>query len=442
MLSKDENDLLTHIGPGTPGGEWIRRYWQPAALAEEVPIGGAPLPIRLLGEDLVLFRDETGQPGLLGLHCAHRGADLSYGRLEDGGLRCIYHGWLYDRSGRCLEQPGERLGAAALERADQPATEVLSSGLGTAEFRERIRQVAYPCTERAGVIFAYLGPGDPPLLPAYDFLTAPDECVTATKYFQDCNYLQGNEGNFDPQHLSFLHRQLSSAPDDFRNAIQSRDKAPTIDPVETEFGMHLYAVRKVDADQNFVKVRTFLMPNGSLVDSRGRGAYHSDWHVPIDDTHHWKYSIAYNRSGIDREADLALRNRPSEAEYHLKRNRANRYLQDRQEMRTDTFIGMGRDFIVHDTWATEGEGPIYDRSSEHLGYTDRGIITMRNLMLGGIRAVQEGRDPLHVVRDPALNHFPDVLARDDMVPSNVPWRFHWRQRSAEPAATAASSAAR
>ncbi|MBM2811947.1 MAG: phthalate 4,5-dioxygenase [Chloroflexi bacterium] len=419
MLRKEENDLLTHIGPSTPGGAWIRRYWQPAALSEEISIGGAPLPVRLLGEDLVLFRDEAGQPGLLGIHCAHRGADLSYGRIEDGGLRCIYHGWLYDRAGRCLEQPGEPEGST---------------------FHERIRQTAYPCVERSGVVFAYLGPGEPPLVPAYDFLTAPDECVTATKYFQDCNYLQGNEGNFDPQHLSFLHRLLSTSPDDFRNAIHSGDKTPTIDPVETDFGIQLYAVRKVDDQQNFVKVRAFIMPNGSLVDSRGDGCYHSDWHVPIDDTHHWKYSIAYKRSGLDREADLALRKRPAEADYHLKRNRTNRYLQNRDEMRSEVYIGMGRDFIVHDTWATEGEGPIYDRSSEHLGYTDCGIIAMRNLMLGGIRAVQEGRDPLGVVRDPARNSFPDVLARDDMVPSSIPWRFHWRQRATEPAGTSASSA--
>src|SRR5919198_3246800 len=130
MLTKEENDLLTRTGPGTPCGELLRRYWQPAALSEELPVGGAPIPIRLLGEDLVLFRDELGRPGLLGLHCAHRGADLSYGRLEDGGLRCLYHGWLYDIAGRCLEQPGEPPGST---------------------FKDRVRQPAYPCQELAGV---------------------------------------------------------------------------------------------------------------------------------------------------------------------------------------------------------------------------------------------------------------------------------------------------
>src|SRR3989449_2166510 len=135
MLPQTENDLLTQTGPGTPCGELLRRYWQPAALSEELPQGGAPVPIRLLGEDLVMFRDDQGRPGLLGLHCSHRGADLSYGRLEDGGIRCIYHGWLYDIDGRCLEQPGE------------PAS---------SSFHEKIRHTAYPCVERAGAIFTYL----------------------------------------------------------------------------------------------------------------------------------------------------------------------------------------------------------------------------------------------------------------------------------------------
>src|SRR5204863_7649272 len=152
MISPEENSMLTRTGPGTPGGEMMRHYWHPAALSEELPPAGAPLPIRLLGENLVLFRDDQGRPGLIGLHCSHRGADLSYGRLEDGGLRCIYHGWLYNREGRCLEQPGEPAGSI---------------------FHEKIRHTAYPCIERNGAIFAYLGPGEAPEFPNYEFLTAP-----------------------------------------------------------------------------------------------------------------------------------------------------------------------------------------------------------------------------------------------------------------------------
>src|SRR5687767_5738226 len=184
MLPKEVNDLLTQVGPGTPGGDLLRRYWQPVALKDELPPDGPPVPVRLLGEDLVLFRDDSGRAGLLGLHCAHRGADLSYGRLEDGGIRCIYHGWLYDVRGRCLEQPGEPAGST---------------------FHERIRHIAYPCVEYADTIFAYLGPGDPPSFPRYEFLTVPQEQLVATKRHHECNFLQANEGNIDLIHLSFLH---------------------------------------------------------------------------------------------------------------------------------------------------------------------------------------------------------------------------------------------
>src|SRR5436309_9617852 len=145
MLSTEENELLTRTGPGTPGGDLFRRYWQPAGLSEELPVGGAPVPIRLLGEDLVLFRDDRGQPGLLGLHCSHRGADLSYGRLEDGGLRCIYHGWLYDVHGRCLEQPGEPAGQAGLAARGGNASDNPITAAGPAGFRAKIRHPAYAC---------------------------------------------------------------------------------------------------------------------------------------------------------------------------------------------------------------------------------------------------------------------------------------------------------
>src|SRR6266545_1547299 len=183
-MTKEESDLLTQTGPGTPCGELMRRYWIPAALAEEIPLGDASVPLMLLGEELVLFRDDQGRPGLLGLHCSHRCADLSYGRVEDGGLRCIYHGWLYDINGRCLDQPGEPGG-----------------GVNKGAFRHP----AYPCVEKAGAIFTYMGSGEPPLFPNYEFLAVPDEQAFGIKLFHECNYLQTNEGNIDLAHLSFLH---------------------------------------------------------------------------------------------------------------------------------------------------------------------------------------------------------------------------------------------
>src|SRR3970040_710875 len=190
MISKEENDLLTQTNAGTPAGELMRRYWQPVALSEELPQGGAPRTVAIMGEELVLFRDDQGRVGLLGLHCSHRGTDLSYVRVENGGLRCLYHGWLYDIRGRVLEQPGEPGGGAN---------------------RDLICHLAYPCQEAGGVVFTYMGPGDPPLLPNYEFLTVPEPQRTVTKIFYRCNYLQGNEGNIDPVHLSFLHQYLNES---------------------------------------------------------------------------------------------------------------------------------------------------------------------------------------------------------------------------------------
>ena len=210
MLSREENELLTRTGPGTAAGDLLRAYWQPAALSEELPAGGAPVPLRLMSEDLVLFRDDAGRPGLLGLHCSHRGADLSYGRIEDGGLRCLYHGWLYDVDGDCLDQPGEPEGST---------------------FNEKVHHLAYPCAEVGGIIYAYMGRGEPPPMPAFEFITAPVESRSNAKVLVECNYLQGAEGNFDPTHLSFLHQSTTDDPESAQ-ALNAEDRAPTIEAEE------------------------------------------------------------------------------------------------------------------------------------------------------------------------------------------------------------------
>lgn len=410
----------------------LRRYWQPIALTEEIPVGGAPLPVRVMHEELVLFRDDQGYAGLLGLHCAHRGADLSYGRLEDGGLRCIYHGWLYDRTGRCLEQPGERLGAAAIEKTDQRGTEAPSLALGTAEFHERIRQTAYPCQERAGIVFAYLGPGDAPLLPGYEFLQAPEACVLPGKILHACNYLQGNEGNLDPAHQSFLHRLTgdTSNEDGVRQILNTRATSPIIDPEETDYGVRIYAVRQIAADKNNVRVSNFILPNLCAV-AGDRYGYLVQWHVPIDDTHHWRYQLRFRREVPFELAEREEVRRAVLPDYRLPRNQDNRYLQDREEMRTRSFAGLGPDFSTHDCCVIEGAGPVQDRTQEHLAYSDRAIVAMRQLMLRAVRDVQDGREPPHVVRDPATNAFPHIVVRRDMVlPATAEWRGFWEREAA------------
>ena len=191
MLSREDNDRLTQTGPDTPCGGLMRAYWQPAALVSELRDERPVTPVRLLGEDLVLFRKPDGGHGLIGRYCAHRGVDLAYGRLEECGLRCLYHGWLYGPDGRCLEQPAE------------PAH---------SRFHEKIRHVSYPCRERNGIVFAYMGGGDPPPFPDYDCFVAPDAYTFAFKGLWECNWLQGVEGGIDPSHVSFLHRFINEDP--------------------------------------------------------------------------------------------------------------------------------------------------------------------------------------------------------------------------------------
>jgi len=423
MMTKEENDLLTQVGPGTPAGELLRRYWQPVALREDLPQDGAPIPIKIFGEDLVLFRDDNGRAGLLGLHCSHRGADLSYGRVENGGLRCIYHGWLYDVQGRCLDQPGEPNGG---------------------EHRQSISHPAYPCVEMAGLVFAYMGPDKPPLLPNYEALAAPEERRFIRKYFQECSYLQGNEGNIDPVHLSFLHRQFRENPDDRRRGLGVRgtqlspdylygqDHAPSIEVEVTDFGVRIFSVRRTGADQIFLRVSNFILPNLCAVPGEvGADGYNINWHVPVDDTHHWKYMLTFRRSApLDREVMEKRNASVTSPNYRLLRNKGNHYLQDRKEMNTRTYSGMGGIFPVHDGYATESQGPIQDRTQEHLSSTDIAIVAARKLLQNAIKDVQEGREAPHVIRVPEMNHFSNIVIISEVVSSSVSVKDFVRQRQA------------
>lgn len=396
MLTKEENDQLTQTGPGTPCGEFMRRYWQPVALSEELPPDRPALAVRLLGEDLVLYRDGQGRLGLLGRYCSHRGADLSYGQVEEVGLRCFYHGWLYDLHGRCLEQPLEPPESA---------------------FHEQIRHRAYPCHEQAGIVFAYLGPGEPPLLPAYEFLAVPDEYRRGTKYLQECNYLQGAEGSIDPMQLFFLRRMLGRGNDSGSDE-QAEGQGLTVDPEATDFGMRLFTVRPAGPDARSVEIRSFMLPNLCGMAAIGMDGYTVHWHVPIDDTHHWRYVVVFRRDRPVTE-DEARRNGVQAAPgYRLDPGETRRLLQEPDEAEPN--------FVAYSTALAESQGPIYDRTQEYLTDTDSGIIAMRTIVHRAIQDVQEGADPPHVVRDAAANDFRHIVAREDVLASGEDWRSHWR----------------
>ncbi len=391
---RESGERLTRVGPGTPMGELLRCYWQPIALSTDVAVDDAPLATRLLGEDLVLFRDAGGRPGLLGSKCAHRCADLSYGRVEDGGLRCIYHGWLYDRDGRCLEQPGEP---------------------GGGEYRDKIRQLAYPCADLADTIWAYMGPGEPPLMPSHPALLAPSEYRICIRWHTCCNFLQSLEGGLDPVHTAYLHRFMERPEDPGEaviNAVFQADTAPRLYVDDTDFGFKIIAERVTEDARKLLRLSNFIMPNASLVNgfdtALGPGGASLVWQTPIDDTHHWRFEYTFHSSQrIDKAyiSDLCDAEKlPGDVPI---RNAGNRYLQDRAEMKTSTYTGLGHCIPVHDVMVIETQGAIHDHAQEHLVTSDVAIIRARRLLLEAMDAVAAGEDPPGVVRDSvndALRH--------------------------------------
>ena len=298
--------------------------------------------------------------------------------------------------------------------------------------------MAYPCIESGGVIFAYLGPAEPPLLPAYELFTVPeDHRYRPTKSLHECNFLQANEGNIDPGHLSFLHRledtgqgRRAHGSDMTPMALNTADVKPTVETENTDYGLRIYTVRGAGPDLSYVRITNFVMPNLCAIGGiAGQDGYQMDWHVPIDDTHHWKYTMAFKRSGpIDPTAKV--RGDAITTGYQRGRTRANRYLQDRDEMKSRSFTGLGTNFLDHDAWAVEGPGPIQDRTTERLGVSDKGITRERQLLRQAVRNVQSGQDPLHVVRDPAANHFPELFVRAEVIPASTNWLTYWKQAAA------------
>jgi hypothetical protein len=287
-----------------------------------------------------------------------------------------------------------------------------------------------------------MGAGDPPLLPNYEFLTVPEAQRHVTKAFYNCNYLQGNEGNIDPVHLSFLHQQLSEARPALQrvvggsgqtdNALLRRDVAPTIEVEVTDYGLRIYTLRDAEAGARYLRVTNFIMPNlaafgGSTV---GEG-YAIHWHVPIDDRTHWKYIFMFNRRRAI-APELREKNRADlSPHYHLTRNPMNRYQQDRASMATQSFTGMGFNFQAHDAFATESQGAVQDRTEEHLVTSDKAIIAARKLIMSAISDVKAGRDPMHVIRDPKSNKFDHIAVISEVIPAATNFKEHVRKLAAD-----------
>lgn len=414
MISQELNDQLTRVNPGQPAGEVLRRYWQPAALSDELAGPRPVVPVTLLGEQLVLFRDNDGALGLIGRHCPHRGADLCYGRREDNGLRCPFHGWHFDRTGQCVEQPGEPEGS---------------------RMHEQIRTAAYPVVEKNGIIFAYLGPGDPPPFPNFDCFRAPGTHVFAFKGLWECNWLQAMEVGIDPAHASFLHRFLQDEDPKDSYGKQFRDSAadtnipmtkllrdyprPEIRVDETDFGLKLTALRAMENGLTHVRVTNQIFPQAICI-PMSREMTITQWHVPIDDETCYWYSMFTSftqpvNKELMREQRLKEHRLP---DYAPLKNKRNDYGYDPAEQARETYTGMGLDINVHDQWAVESMGRIQDRTQEHLGKTDVGIIRYRRMLRAAIAALEDGDEaslPMRGAADVAA--LPGPLSNDAIADS-------------------------
>lgn len=426
MTTAADNELMTRIGPGTAAGALLRQYWQPAALVEELNDRRPVVPVRLLGEDLVLFRNDSGRYGLLERACPHRGADLCFGRLESGGLRCPFHGWLFDAAGQCLEQPGEPAGSRAYQH---------------------LKHRGYPCEERSGVIFAFLGEGTPPPFPAFDCFTAPAQQTFAFKGFWDCNWLQALEVGIDPIHPSFLHRFLSDESTDaaygrqFRSAsahsempltqILREYPRPTIQVEDTDYGFRLVTTRDLSDSMSHYRITNLVFPEAIVIPMSAEMTI-TQWHVPIDDTRCYWYSIFTSYGApVDREKmrnqRLANQTLPG---YLPKQNRNSNWGYDPSDQATQTYTGLGMDVNTHDQWAVESPGPIFDRSREHLGKSDVGIIKYRKLLMAGLRDVKAGKAPPFALTEQTASRIERPAAVDTIGPRSEQAEY-WRRTERE-----------
>ncbi len=411
MLSRADNERLVRVSRGTPAGELFRRYWQPACLATELPERDcAPIRVRLLGEDLIAFRDTAGRVGLVDAYCPHRRAPLFFGRNEECGIRCVYHGWKFDVDGNCVDLPSE------------PEASPMKS---------RIKITAYPTIEKAGIVWAYLGPKETmPAPPDYEWTRAPATHRYASKTYEACNYLQAVEGGLDTAHSSYLHNHKLG--DTLQ--LRLRDRAPRLDVERTDYGYYYVSTRQAGADGSYVRLYHYVMPfqqmRGGIQGFAGRNAVPQlDGHiwVPIDDeqtnVYNWQYSadpaVPISEEQFEAHEHHAGRGRQDliPGTFKLKRNPSNDYLIDRELQRTRTYTGIDgvntQDFAIQ-----EGMGPITDRSKEYLGSTDRAIVTLRRMLLDATAAVERGETPPGA--DPQTHR--NVRPYDGLVPPGGNWR--------------------
>ena len=421
MLTREENELLTRVGPETPMGNLMRRYWMPALRSAELPPGGRVKRVRLLGEDLVAVRARDGKVGLLGEFCSHRGASLYFGRNEEAGLRCVYHGWKFGVDGQCVDMPNE-----------PPAS----------NFQEKVRHPAYPCAERGGVIWTYMGPADPaPAPPDLEWTRVPDAQRFVSKFYQECNYLQGLEGGVDPAHISFLHGVVDAGDDALRDLDRASagfalaaqlEKAPYIEVVDTAYGALIGARRDAGHGRYYWRITQFHLPFHTMppTDPKPDPVMHSHIFVPVDDEHFVNWCISWHPGrALTAEELTAMRAGSSihvtsyapatdepYGDIRPLAHRHNEYLIDWEAHQTRKFFGVPG-VGAQDKAITESQRPIVDRSRERLGRADTGIIRIRKCLADATVALRDHGTPPPGM-DPASFR---IRPASVLLPKDLPW---------------------
>ena len=417
MLTQLENETLARVGPGTTMGNLFRRYWLPALLSWELPEPDCPpIRLRLLGEDLVAFRDTTGAVGIVDNYCPHRRASLFFGRNEEAGIRCVYHGWKFDAHGNCVDMPSE------------PAE---------SNFQDKVKVTAYPTEEFGGIIWAYMGPAEAmPPAPLMEWTQVPETHRGVTKVVQPTGWLQGLEGGIDTVHSTFLHRRLAGFGIGARDQAFRRSASAIVEVEPTGYGYTYAGIRPLPDDAGvFVRGYHFVMPFyqlraaqlGSVLSGRSEVRRIVSGHawVPMDDTHTmvWNYTYSFGDEPLT-ESDQQLYGSGNELHkdidpangFRAIANADNDYLLDREMQRTVNYTGI-QGINVQDRAVQESMGAICDRTREHLGTTDRAIIMARRVLLQAARTVEDGGDP------PGLGHdIRRLRAIEKVLPTGVDWR--------------------
>jgi phthalate 4,5-dioxygenase oxygenase subunit len=417
MLSKELNELLTHVGPGTPMGNLLRRYWMPSLLSSEVPGPDSdPVRVRLMGEDLIAFRDTNGRVGLVQNNCPHRGASLFFGRNEESGLRCVYHGWKFDVDGACVDMPNE------------PAE---------SDFKHKVHATAYPTHESGAIVWTYMGPPEKQLQ-FRNFGTdnlSPDQW-RASKTLSYCNFVQAMEGNLDTAHISFLHRSLDDgslnddgtdrpgySTQDVSTRIKAQNRAPRVEVEDTPYGFRYAGIRDTPNGYQQIRMTLFAMPVMTFVSAIPFGGS-CGMFVPIDDHNCWRIQVRVHPTEGSSGRGYVLPMPGGRPTGRLSGRQVrlvepdNDYLIDRGLQRGTTYTGIPG-IQEQDLAVTESMGPIYDRSQERLGTTDRAIIRMRQLLIQAAQDLERGIEPPGL--DPAFD-YTRLRSTEKIIGAGEDWR--------------------